>query len=124
MATILIVDDSPAEQQQLAESLKKHGYKVITADNGADGIALCFDEKPDAVLIAIVTPEINGFQVTRQLTINKNTQHIPVVIVSKQWQDSDRSWGLQQGARGFLTKPVKESALLQTLEKILEKTPA
>lgn len=124
MARILIVDDSPVELRQLEESLKQHGYSVITAENGADGIALCLEEQPDAVLIAIVTPDINGFQVTRQLKVNIKTQHIPVVIISRQWQDSDKAWGIQQGARGFLTKPVKESALLQILEDILEQEPA
>ena len=73
MAKVLIVDDSPTELYQLSAMLEKHGHTVLTADNGADGVALCREEQPDAVLMDIVMPGLNGFQATRQLSKDGST---------------------------------------------------
>ena len=119
MAKILIVDDSPAEQYQLSNLLQKHGHHIMTADNGADGVALCCDEKPDIVLMDIMMPELNGFQATRQLSKNKDTQNIPVIIITTKDQETDRIWGIRQGAKSYLTKPVKEHLLIDALNDVL-----
>ncbi len=121
MAQVLIIDDSPTELHQLSSILKKHGHTVLTADNGADGIALCREERPSAVLMDIIMPGLNGFQATRQLSKDPLTQHIPVVIVTTKGQDSDRTWGIRQGAMEYLTKPVNEHKLISVLDKILQK---
>ena len=119
MAKVLIVDDSPTETAVLEKMLLNHGFEVLKADNGADGVALCRAEKPDAVLMDIVMPGLNGFQATRQLTRSQETSSIPVIIVTTKDQETDRIWGERQGARGYLTKPVDENLLVTELNRVM-----
>lgn len=119
MPRVLIVDDSPTETYAFQGMLEKHGYEVLTADNGADGVALARQELPDVVLMDIVMPGLNGFQATRQLTKGADTAHIPVVIVTTKDQETDRVWGRRQGASGYLVKPVSEEELLKTIEAVM-----
>lgn len=119
MARVLIVDDSPTEVYKLATMLEKNGHEVLKADNGADGVALAKKELPDAILMDIVMPGLNGFQATRQLTRDATTSHIPVIIVTTKDQETDKVWGKRQGARGYLTKPVEEAVLVQALADVL-----
>lgn len=119
MAQILIVDDSPTETLKLQGMLEKNGHEVIKADNGADGVALAKDQKPDAVLMDIVMPGLNGFQATRQLSKDPATAHIPVIIVTTKDQETDKVWGRRQGAKDYLTKPIDESVLMKTLQSVL-----
>src|SRR5690606_22814859 len=118
MARILIVDDSPTEMYKLTEMLEKHGQQVLKGENGADGVALARQEKPDVVLMDIVMPGLNGFQATRQLTKDTETGHIPVIIVTTKDQETDKVWGKRQGARDYLTKPVEEDTLLKTIAAV------
>ncbi len=120
MAKVLIVDDSPTELHQLSQMLTRHGHAVITASNGADAVALCREELPQAVLMDIVMPGLNGFQATRQLTKNALTTHIPVVIITTKDQETDRAWGIRQGAKAYLTKPVDEQTLMTIINRLLE----
>ncbi|NLC99434.1 MAG: response regulator [Gammaproteobacteria bacterium] len=122
MACILIVDDSPTEMQKLVLILEKHGHQVLKADNGADGVALAKQEQPDAVVMDIVMPGLNGFQATRQLTKISETAHIPVIIVTSKDQETDRVWGQRQGAKAYLTKPIAEQTLIETLATLLVKS--
>ncbi len=119
MPRVLIVDDSPTETYAFQGMLEKHGFEVLTADNGADGVALARQELPDVVLMDIVMPGLNGFQATRQLTKGADTAHIPVVIVTTKDQETDRVWGRRQGASGYLVKPVAEDELLKTIEAVM-----
>ncbi|EAR07942.1 twitching motility response regulator PilH [Reinekea blandensis] len=119
MPRVLIVDDSPTETYAFQGMLEKHGYEVLTADNGADGVALARQELPDVVLMDIVMPGLNGFQATRQLTKGTDTAHIPVVIVTTKDQETDRVWGRRQGASGYLVKPVTEDELTKTIEAVM-----
>ena len=122
MARILIVDDSPTEMYKLTAMLEKHGHQVLKAENGADGVALARQEKPDAVLMDIVMPGLNGFQATRQLTKDSTTQNIPVIMVTTKDQETDKVWGTRQGAKGYLTKPVEEEALVKEINRVLSLT--
>ena len=122
MARILIVDDSPTEMYKLTAMLEKHGYVVLKAENGADGVALARQEKPDMVLMDIVMPGLNGFQATRQLTKDPITQNIPVIMVTTKDQETDKVWGTRQGAKGYLTKPVEEEALVIEVNRVLSLT--
>ena len=124
MARILIVDDSPTEMYKLTGLLEKHGHVVLKAENGADGVALARLEKPDAVLMDIVMPGLNGFQATRQLTKDPDTQAILVIIVTTKDQETDRVWGTRQGARDYLTKPIDEDTLIKTLDAVLNSPKA
>lgn len=117
MAKILIVDDSPTETYKLTGMLEKNGHSVITAGNGEEGVATAKVEFPDLVLMDIVMPGLNGFQATRQLSKAPQTTHIPVVIVTTKDQETDRVWGMRQGAKAYLTKPIDEKQLIATLAK-------
>lgn len=119
MARILIVDDSPTETYRFREILEKHGHKVLEATNGADGVATARAELPDLVLMDVVMPGLNGFQATRQLSKGEDTAHIPIVIVTTKDQETDRVWGKRQGASDYLTKPVDESLLMQTIAGLI-----
>ena len=119
MARILIVDDSPTEMSKMAKMLEKSGHEVLQATNGADGVALARQEKPDAVLMDIVMPGLNGFQATRQLMKDPETSAIPVIVVTTKDQETDRVWAKRQGAADYITKPVDEVLLFQTLKRVL-----
>jgi twitching motility two-component system response regulator PilH len=119
MPRVLIVDDSPTETYKFKEILEKNGFEIITADNGADGVAVARQELPDVVLMDVVMPGLNGFQATRQISKNQETKHIPVIIVTTKDQETDKVWGKRQGASDYLTKPVDEKLLLETIERVL-----
>jgi twitching motility two-component system response regulator PilH len=120
MARVLIVDDSPTETFTLKSMLEAKGFEVLTAENGADGVALAREELPDAVLMDIVMPGLNGFQATRQLSKDEKTAHIPVVIVTTKDQETDKVWGQRQGAKGYLVKPVSEEMLAKTIQGVID----
>lgn len=119
MARILVVDDSPTETFRFREILTKHGYEVIEATNGADGVTMAQAELPDLVLMDVVMPGVNGFQATREIARGSTTKHIPVVIVSTKDQATDRVWGKRQGARDYLTKPIDEEQLIDVIKQQL-----
>ena len=120
MAQILIVDDSPTEAHVLRGILERNGFDVEIAGNGAEGIERARELRPDLVLMDVVMPGLNGFQATRQLSKDPETRVIPVIIVTTKDQDTDRVWGLRQGARDFLTKPVSEKTLMEKINVVLE----
>ncbi len=120
MAKILIVDDSPTEMFRFKEILNKHGFEVLEATNGADGVTLAQAELPDLVLMDVVMPGVNGFQATRQIARGALTKNIPIVIVSTKDQETDRVWGKRQGARDYLTKPIDENQLIETIKQNLQ----
>lgn len=119
MARVLIVDDSPTETHKMATILNKHGYEVITAESGEEGVAKAKETLPDVVLMDIVMPGLNGFQATRQLSKNDSTSHIPVIIVTTKDQATDRLWGERQGAKGYLTKPIEDKILMSAISDVL-----
>lgn len=119
MAQILIVDDSPTEIHVLSSILEKMGHSVLTAENGEDGIAMAKETKPDLILMDVVMPGMNGFQATRQLTKDGDTADIPIIIVTTKDQETDRVWGLRQGAKDYLTKPVEEAMLVEKINNLL-----
>jgi Response regulators consisting of a CheY-like receiver domain and a winged-helix DNA-binding domain len=98
--------------------LEKNGHTVITAVNGEEGVATAKAEIPDIILMDIVMPGLNGFQATRQLSKAAETSHIPVIIVTTKDQETDRVWGMRQGAKAYLTKPIDEKELFSTITKV------
>jgi twitching motility two-component system response regulator PilH len=119
MAKILIVDDSPTELHVLTKILKQAGHDAVTASDGEAGIATARAQSPDAILMDVVMPGINGFQATRKLSRDPKTQHIPVLMVTTKDQETDREWGLRQGAKGYLVKPVQGPDLLQKISELI-----
>lgn len=119
MSKILVVDDSPSEMARFKEILIKYGHEVIEASNGMAGYHMAMTHLPDAILMDIVMPEMNGFQATRKITREKSTAHIPVIIVSTKNQETDRVWGKRQGAKEYLNKPIDEAELVRVLKTVL-----
>ncbi len=116
---ILVVDDSPTERFFLADVLARKGYKVITAENGDDLILRIKAEKPTIIIMDVVMPGASGFQLTRNLSRDPDTQKIPVILCSSKSNETDRIWGLRQGAREYLTKPVRPEELLSKIAGLL-----
>ncbi len=124
MATVLIVDDSPTEVHVLQAALEKHGHQTIAAANGEEGLALARDEQPDLILMDVVMPGLNGYQATRQLARDPATRAIPVIIVTTKGHETDRIWGMRQGAVDYIVKPVDKADLIQKAEAALSAAPA
>ena len=116
---ILVVDDSATDRQFLSDLLMKNGYKVITAQNADEALAKAKELHPDLVLMDIVMPGQSGFQATRALSRDSETSAIPVVIVSTKGMDTDRAWGMRQGAKGYLVKPPSEQDLIGQINELL-----
>jgi len=121
MARILIVDDSPSQLLGLKRLVEKMGHETLTAEDGAAGVEAAKRELPDLVLMDVVMPNLNGFQATRSISKDPATAHIPVILVTTKDQDTDRVWGMRQGARAFVTKPVNEAELTQAVKDALAK---
>ena len=119
MARILLIEDSPTEAAVLAQLLERNGHQVTTSGSAEDGIASCKRDKPDLVLMDVVLPGMNGFQATRALSRDADTSHIPVLIVSTKNLDTDRMWGLRQGAKDYIVKPPSEDALIARIDQLL-----
>ena len=115
---ILIVDDSPTERFALSEVLTKNGYEVVTAENGEDGIAKSQAELPDLILMDVVMPGMNGYQATRTISREQSTRSIPVIICTTKGQDTDKIWGMRQGAHDYLVKPLDHDELLARIRAI------
>ena len=120
MARILIAEDERDIRDLVEFTLKYAGHDVFKASNGAEAVELAPSVKPDLILMDVVMPGLNGFQATRQLTRDAETKDIPVIIVTTKDQETDRVWGLRQGAKDFLTKPVSEKVLMEKINAALE----
>ncbi len=112
---ILIVDDSRTELYFLSDLLNKNGYIVSTAENGEQALAALAADRPDLVLMDIVMPGQNGFQLTRQITRNPQYDGLPVIICTSKKQETDKLWAMRQGARDYVTKPVDPHDLLSKI---------
>ena len=115
---VLVVDDSPTDRQFLTELLAKSGYQVSTAENAEEAMAKAKSLKPDLVLMDVVMPGQNGFQATRALTRDEATKHIPVIICTSKGQDTDKTWGLKQGAKDYVVKPIIAADLLKKIQAL------
>ena len=115
MARILIVDDSPSQLMGMKRIVEKLGHECLSAEDGAAGVEVAKAEKPDLILMDVVMPNLNGFQATRSITREPSTKHIPIVLVTTKDQDTDRVWGMRQGAKAYLTKPFSEAELAEVI---------
>ncbi len=119
MTHILIVDDSPTEVHVFKTILERNQYQVSVATNGEEGIAKAIELKPDCILMDVVMPGKNGFQATRDLSRNPATATIPVIIIATKDQETDKIWGMRQGASDYIVKPANEADLLARINKLL-----
>ena len=121
MARILIVDDSPTQLLSLKRVVEKLGHSVITAEDGAAGVEVAKREVPELILMDVVMPNLNGFQATRSIAKDPKTSHIPVILVTTKGQETDKIWGMRQGAKAYVTKPIDEKELTQAIQTLLPK---
>ena len=119
MAHILIIDDSPTDVRVFTTLLEKNGHRVSSAASAEEGIAAAKRDRPDLVIMDVIMPGMNGFQATRTLSRDADTSAIPILIVTTKSMETDRVWGLRQGAKDFMVKPVAESELLGRIQKLL-----
>ncbi|HET8817958.1 MAG TPA: twitching motility response regulator PilH [Xanthomonadaceae bacterium] len=124
MARILIVDDSPSQLMGIRRIVEKLGHEALTAEDGAAGVEVAKREIPDLILMDVVMPNLNGFQATRSITREPTTSHIPVILVTTKDQDTDRVWGMRQGAKAYITKPFGETELADIIQEWLGGGPA
>lgn len=115
---ILVVDDSATERHMLKDLLTKAGYDVFSSENGEDAIVKARQMKPDLILMDVVMPGLNGFQATRAISRDPETKTIPVIMCTSKSQETDKIWGLRQGAKDYVVKPVDREALLAKIASL------
>jgi len=116
---VLIVDDSPTGRQAASNLLQRSGYQVSTAVDGEEALEKIAAEPPPVVVLDIVLPKINGYQVLRHLKASDSTRGIKVILVSSKSQESDRFWGLKQGADDYIAKPYLDDTLIAAVARAL-----
>lgn len=119
MARILLIEDSPTDRAVFAQLLQRHGHEALMASNAEDGLEMAREYRPDLVLMDVVLPGMSGFQALRAMRRDPDTKGIPVVIVSTKGMDTDRSWGLRQGAADYFVKPPQEDALISRINELV-----
>jgi len=115
---VLVVDDSATDLKNLEQIVSAAGYQVITAKSGAEAVAKTKSEHPDAVLLDVLMDGMNGFQACRAITSDPETKGIPVVLVSSKGEKTDKIWGAEQGAKGYVTKPYTKDQILNELKAL------
>ncbi|MCZ2291731.1 MAG: response regulator [Burkholderiales bacterium] len=115
MRKILVVDDSKTELYHLSEMLGKRGYTVRTAENGDEALRRLAEDKPDLILMDVVMPGQNGFQLTRTITRDARWKDVPVIMCTSKNQETDKVWGMRQGARDYIVKPVNADELMNKI---------
>jgi twitching motility two-component system response regulator PilH len=119
VATILIIDDSPTDVRVFTTLLERAGHQVVAVSTAEEGIERVRAELPDLVIMDVIMPGMNGFQATRTLTRDPSTAVVPIVMITTKSMETDRVWGLRQGAKAFITKPVNEKELLACINDLL-----
>ncbi len=115
---VLVVDDSPTDAYLISGMLQKNGYTVTTAKSGEEAIAKAKQDKPDLILMDIVMPGMSGFEATRTIAKDPETSSIPIIIISTKGQETDKAWGLRQGAKDYIVKPVSEKVLIEKIRAL------
>jgi len=116
---ILVVEDSPVYLRTITELLKEEGYEVVTAVDGEEALEKAISQKPKLMVLDIILPKKNGFQVCRQIKTSPDTRDIKIIMMTSKSQDSDRFWGLKQGAEKYMTKPFDDEELLASIAELL-----
>ena len=119
MAVVLIIDDSPTELHLFQNMLEKAGFGTLVADSGEEGLKQARTSRPDCILMDVVMPGMNGFQATRKLNKDPITSTIPVIIITTKDQETDKIWGMRQGAVEYLVKPVADKELVAKINSVM-----
>ena len=115
---VLVVDDSKTELMFMTDLLQKNGFSVKTAENAEEAFRRLADEKPDLILMDVVMPGQNGFQLTRAITRDPLYADVPIIMCTSKNQETDRVWGMRQGARDSITKPVDQDELMAKIKAL------
>ena len=115
---ILVVDDSPTERLALQELLTREGYQVVSAESGEQAIAASKSEKPDLILMDVVMPGMNGYQATRTISRDDSTRNIPIIMCTSKGLETDKIWGMRQGAFDYMVKPIDHKTLLDKIRAL------
>ncbi|MDR2128714.1 MAG: response regulator [Burkholderiaceae bacterium] len=115
---VLVVDDSKTELLYLSEMLKKAGFSVTTAESGEEAQKRLEEAKPDLILMDVVMPGYNGFQMTRKIARDPRFSDVPIIMCTSKNQETDKVWGLRQGARDYITKPVSQTELMSKIKAL------
>ncbi|WP_353235676.1 response regulator [Diaphorobacter ruginosibacter] len=115
---VLVVDDSKTELMYLTDLLQKRGMQVRTAENAEEAVKRLGEEVPDLILMDVVMPGQNGFQLTRTISRDPRYEHVPIIMCTSKNQETDRVWGMRQGARGYITKPVDPAELQAKIDAL------
>ncbi|HEL2980750.1 TPA: response regulator [Stenotrophomonas maltophilia] len=119
MARIVLIEDSPTDRAVFTQWLRRAGHEVLEADNAEDGLQLVRDQAPQLVLMDVVLPGMSGFQATRAMARDATIKHIPVIIVSTKAMETDKAWGLRQGAADYIVKPPREDELIARINELV-----
>lgn len=119
MATILLIEDSPTDRAVFTQWLERAGHQVLAVDNAEDGLQMAREQRPGLVLMDVVLPGMSGFQATRALARDESTRQIPVLIVSTKDMETDKAWGLRQGAVDYIVKPPREDELIARINELV-----
>ncbi|MEO0488228.1 MAG: response regulator [Cyanobacteria bacterium P01_A01_bin.123] len=119
MGTVLVVEDSVAQREMITELLRKSGLDVTVASDGEEALAAIQGKMPDLVVLDIVMPKMNGYEVCRRIKADPTTQDVPVVMCSSKGEEFDRYWGMKQGADAYIAKPFQPTELIGTVKQLL-----
>lgn len=119
MSRILVVEDSPTLLYMVSRMLSEGGYQVLTATDGEEAMSLAIQEHPSLVLLDVILPKLNGYQVCRRMKSTPATAQIPVIMITSKTKDNDRRWGLEQGADDYVTKPFDARELLEVVDRFV-----
>lgn len=119
MSTVLVVEDSVTQREMITDLLKGSGLSVSIATDGVEALAHIEVQHPDLVVLDIVMPRMNGYEVCRRIKADPKTQHVPVVMCSSKGEEFDRYWGMKQGADAYIAKPFQPTELVGTVKQLL-----
>ncbi len=120
MSTVLVVEDSVTQQEMIKDLLKESGLEVSVASDGSEALDFIQGTPPDLVILDIVMPKMNGYEVCRQIKSNPTTQNLPIVMCSSKGEEFDRYWGMKQGADAYIAKPFQPTELVSTVKQLLK----
>jgi twitching motility two-component system response regulator PilH len=121
MSRVLVVEDSPPQREMITALLKDSGLSVTSASDGVEALEQIQGSRPDIVVLDIVMPRMNGYELCRRLKSDPSTQEVPVVMCSTKGEEFDRYWGMRQGADAYIAKPFQPQELVGTVKQLLRK---
>lgn len=121
MSSVLVVEDSPPQRKVISDLLRDSGLEVATANDGLEALEQIQKARPDVVVMDVVMPRMNGYELCRRLKKDKATESLPIVMCSTKGEEFDRHWGIKQGADAYISKPFQPQELVSTVKQLLRR---